>query len=91
LISIEEALDLILGQVRALPPIRLPLTETLGRALAEDVFSQDDIPPFDNSAMDGFAVRADDLRGATAAAPAALRLTETIQAGGYSERPVQSG
>ncbi len=91
MISIEEALDLILGQVRALPPIRLPLTETLGRALAEDVFSQDDIPPFDNSAMDGFAVRAEDLRGATAAAPAALRLTETIQAGGNSERPVQSG
>ena len=91
MISIEEALDLILGQVQALPPIRLPLTETLGRALAEDVFSQDDIPPFDNSAMDGFAVRAEDLRGATAATPAALRLTETIQAGGYSERPVLSG
>lgn len=91
LISIEEAQDLIFRQIRRLEPVRLPLTDALGSALAEDVFSQDDIPPFDNSAMDGFAVRAEDVRGANSASPAVLRLTETIPAGGYSERTTQPG
>ena len=55
------AARLILEHVRPLPAERRPLREALDQVLAEDVASPIDLPPWDNSAMDGYAARADDL------------------------------
>nr|WP_320134050.1 gephyrin-like molybdotransferase Glp [uncultured Holophaga sp.] len=60
--SCQEALNLILSEVADLPITRIPLEEALDRALAQDLYAKASIPPFTNSGMDGFAVRAEDLR-----------------------------
>jgi molybdopterin molybdotransferase len=56
LISIAEARERVLAEARPLPPEEVPLEAALGRVLAEDVQAGEDLPPFDSSAMDGFAV-----------------------------------
>lgn len=68
-ISVEEARNIVLEQVTPLPVERVPLAEALGRRLAEAVVSRDDIPPFPNAAMDGYAVRLADVQQV----PATLR------------------
>jgi molybdopterin molybdotransferase len=77
LISVEEALAEILSHVRPLEPERVPILEALGRVLAEEIVSDINIPPFDNSAMDGYAVRAADVAGA----PARLAVVGSVAAG----------
>jgi len=77
LISVEEALAEILSHVRPLEPERVPILEALGRVLAEVIVSDIDIPPFDNSAMDGYAVRAADVAGV----PARLAVRGSVAAG----------
>ena len=76
-----EALDRVLLQVSPLPPEVLPLEEALGRALADDVLTLDPLPPWDNSAMDGYAVRGEDVAGATKGSPVRLSVTGVILAG----------
>lgn len=81
MLTYEEALARILA---ALPPLRseqVPLAEAAGRFLAEPVVSTLDLPPFDNSAMDGYAVRAADVASATAEKSVALRLIGQVGAG----------
>lgn len=78
-----EAARRILAEVRQQPPLRLPLDDALGGVLAEAVSSPLDIPPWTNSAMDGYAARAEDVRGATAAAPKRLRIVEVVPAGAF--------
>jgi molybdopterin molybdotransferase len=56
LITVDEARERVLAAVRALPPERVALDDAIGRVLAEDVVSELTLPPFDSSAMDGFAV-----------------------------------
>ena len=79
--SVAEQLAHVLAQVSALPPVRLPLDEARGLVLAEDVRSSTDTPPFDNSAMDGYAVRRADLLGASAATPVTLPVIADLAAG----------
>ena len=86
-----EALHLALERVAPLPLARLPLADVLGLALAEDVVSRDTIPPFVNSAMDGYAVRAADVAAARADAPARLAVLEDVPAGRSATRPVAPG
>jgi molybdopterin molybdotransferase len=81
LLEIEAARRGVLDRVRPLPAEEVALDWTLGRVLAEDVASADAIPPFDNSAMDGFAVRAEDTRGASADTPTTLRVVDESRAG----------
>jgi len=81
LISIEEARGRVLAEAVALPAETRPLAETLGLVLAEDIVASHSVPPFDNSGMDGFAVRAADTVEASAEAPVWLTLGETIPAG----------
>ena len=57
MISVEEALEKILNNVSVLEPEEKPILDSLGQVLAEDVCSDIDIPPLDNSAMDGYAVQ----------------------------------
>src|SRR6266540_1558717 len=58
MLTVEEALSTILSRITALPSISTKLTDALGRVLAEEITADIDNPPFDNSAVDGYAVRA---------------------------------
>ena len=86
LIEPLEARRLVLERATPLGAEPVPLRAALGRVLAADVESAHPVPGFDNSSMDGFAVRAVDTLGASAAAPVALRLADESRAG----RPAQS-
>jgi molybdopterin molybdotransferase len=81
MLQLEEALARILAAVP--PPVAepVPLSEAHGRILTEPVLCPIDLPPFDNSAMDGYAVRAADLEAATTESPARLRVIGRVAAG----------
>jgi molybdopterin molybdotransferase len=72
---------------RALRPEMVALAEAAGRVLAEDIVAAEPLPPWPRSAMDGFAVRADDTRAASAAAPAALHVVGEVPVGGTYPGP----
>ena len=86
-----EARDALLMRVAPVGTETVPLDEALGRILAEDLVSAENIPPFDRSAFDGYAFRAADLAGASREAPVTLRITEEIPAGATPTRPVTAG
>ena len=77
MISVEEALTRLLALLEALPPEQISLADGLGRVLAEDVSARRTQPPFAVSAMDGYAVRADDV----ARMPVELRIVAEVPAG----------
>ncbi|MEU9851221.1 gephyrin-like molybdotransferase Glp [Streptomyces sp. NPDC047985] len=79
--SVDEHLDDILGAVRPLEPIELQLHDAQGCVLVEDVFVEIALPPFDNSAMDGYAVRVADVEGADEEFPVVLTVIGDIAAG----------
>ncbi|OBJ14138.1 molybdopterin molybdenumtransferase [Mycobacterium colombiense] len=88
--SVAEHQRVVTELIRARPPVAVPLTEAQGLALAEDVVAQLALPVFDNSAMDGYAVRAEDTSGATPEQPVMLPVAEDIPAGrtdGLTLRP----
>jgi molybdopterin molybdotransferase len=87
----DEARQRILDAVKPLPPVELPVLECLGCVLAEDVITERPIPPFPSSAMDGYAVRAADIRDASASTPVALPIVGRILIGQPPERGVGSG
>jgi molybdopterin molybdotransferase len=91
LLAPAAALELILQHVAAAPAEPVPLRDALGRVLAEDVISHDDVPGFDNSAMDGFALRAADTAGATDAAPAVLSVVGESRAGAPYPHRLETG
>lgn len=80
-VGVEQALDIVLGSVSALEGESRPLLECLGAVLAEDVAADMDIPPFDNSAMDGYAVLASDTSTASPDEPVVLQVTADLPAG----------
>lgn len=79
--TVEEHRAALVGLVSALPPVIVGLSESLGRVLAADVVAAVDLPGFDNSAMDGYAVRSADVAGASAASPVVLDVDGDIAAG----------
>src|SRR5271154_2138447 len=81
MISADQALQIVLENVAPLGVERIPILDALGRVLAETISSPRDIPGFDNSAMDGYAVRAADVAKASEANPAKLKGVETVGAG----------
>jgi molybdopterin molybdotransferase len=91
LLEVEDARREVLERVAPLGSEQIPLREALGRVLAEDVDAPEPVPGFDNSAMDGFAVRADDTRRASEAAAVALRLVGESRAGHPAEAVVGEG
>ena len=90
-LPLDEALKRVLRGVSALPTETVPLEEALGRVLAKDVSAPRRLPPWDNSAMDGYAVRGDDVAGATEGRPAILAVTGVIHAGTRFDGTVGSG
>lgn len=87
----REALDLILASVAPLPARPTGLFDALGLVLAERVVSPETVPPFTNSAMDGYAVRHDDLSAASAASPVLLDVLADLPAGSVSAHEVTAG
>lgn len=82
MISYQEALERILAQAQPITETEtVPLMYSTNRVLAEDVVSPIDVPGWNNSQMDGYAVRAADLEGASAASPVMLPVSERITAG----------
>ncbi len=81
MMSVEEAQERILGMIRTLDVERRPLLETLGQTLAEDLHAPFNVPPMANSAMDGYALRHADIRGASPGAPVPLEIIGLAAAG----------
>ncbi len=90
-LAAREAAAQILSAVGRQPSLRVPLDDALGSVLAEPVTSPIDIPAWTNSAMDGYAARAEDVRGASADAPRRLRVVEVLPAGRFPTRTIGSG
>ena len=90
MMSVEEALGRILAEIQALPTTQVPLAEALGLVLAQDIVAQEDIPPFSNSAMDGFALLSQDSQP-RAGQPPRLRVTGGVAAGYVSDQTVTEG
>jgi molybdopterin molybdotransferase len=91
MITVEQALDKILSYVTVLEDEQSPILDSLGQVLAEDVYSGIDVPPLDNSAMDGYAVQARDTRGASKQSPRFLRVIDTVPAGSLAKGEVEPG
>ena len=77
MISVAEAIEIVRQQTLRLPTERIAIDQVLGRVLAEDVVADTDLPPFDRSQMDGYAVRAEDVK----TAPVRLRIVGESAAG----------
>ena len=81
MIPLEEVRATVLGRVTPLEVVEVPIRDALGLVLAERVTAPDAVPPFPNTAMDGYAVRAADTEGATAESPVRLRVVGDLPAG----------
>jgi molybdopterin molybdotransferase len=90
-ITVAEALEAVLRSVSPLPSESVPLTNALGRILAEPVVARDSLPPFANSSMDGYAVRAGDVAQAGQEQPVTLRVVADIAAGMVSDVTLTPG
>lgn len=91
LASLSEAFEIIEGIVKPMQAETVPIENANGRVLAEDVVSQIDVPHFRKSAMDGFAVIAEDTYGASNTNPKRLEVIESVTAGVISKNDISSG
>src|SRR5437660_2119266 len=87
MIPVADALQIVLDQTTSLPAESVALVDALGRILAEDIIADTDLPPFDRAQMDGYAVRADDVRNT----PARLRIVGESAAGAGWHHEMNSG
>jgi molybdopterin molybdotransferase len=90
-LPVEAAFKTILSAVRPLGSERVPLREALGRVLAQDITARRDVPPWDNSSVDGYAVRAANVASVTPGRPVALTVIEEIPAGRMPTQTVSDG
>jgi len=91
LVSVDDYREGILAGLEALDPITLPLADSHGCVLAEDVVAQWPLPSFDNSSMDGYAVLASDLSSATEASPVTLTVIDDVPAGSRADVALRQG
>ena len=91
MLSVEEARQQMLNTIPVLPTEQRDILSCTGYVLAEALHAEENIPPFDNSAMDGYAVRAADLQNASEDEPAVLTIVETIAAGYAPTQQVAAG
>ncbi len=90
MLTVAEAREYVLGSTGRLEEMEVPLLDALGMNLAEDAVAGNDIPPFDNSAMDGYAVRAEDIAAASSENPVALAVLGDLPAGYTADAVVGS-
>lgn len=91
MISVDEALQFILDEVTPLEVIEQPVGESVGYTLTETIVAETPLPLFDNSAMDGYAIRIEDVSHATPDAPVWLRIVGEVPAGSVFETSIHSG
>ncbi len=91
LISVKEAQERILKFFEAPPAETVPLEDALGLVLAEDIVAPFDLPSFNNSSMDGFAVHSEDVRSASPEHPVVLKVVQDIPAGTFPVTPIHRG
>ena len=91
MISVEAALEKILSHIQPLGFEKVSLLEAQGRVIAEDIYASRDIPPLDNSAMDGYAVRSEDIQQASSGHSVRLEIIEDLPAGSVSRKTVGKG
>ncbi|HUA32123.1 MAG TPA: gephyrin-like molybdotransferase Glp [Candidatus Binataceae bacterium] len=91
MISADEAIRIVLENTSRLGVERVPILQALGRVLGEEIRSPRDIPGFDNSAMDGYAVRSADVASASESNPVRLEVIETVPAGKMPSKKVERG
>ena len=90
-LSFDEAQRRIFTEARRLAAELIDVSDSLGRALAEDLKATATLPPWDNSAMDGYAVLGDDIAGASPSTPVVLTVTGAVRAGEAPGAPVEPG
>jgi molybdopterin molybdotransferase len=91
MIDVDQAREIILAAFAPLDIVNLPLRDGLGLVLAQDVVAQEAIPPFINSAMDGYAVKSADTAGASVEEPVRLQVVADLAAGSVPECSVEKG
>lgn len=91
MIPLEEAQQWVLDHCTPLAPVAVDLAEVTGLVLADDVVAVEDVPPFVNSAVDGYAVRSVDVAAARPGAPVVLPVVGELAAGAAPERPLGEG
>ncbi len=91
LLSVDQARERILSHFQPVTTERLPLAGCSQRVLAQDIIATSDLPPFNNSSMDGFAVRAADVADAASDRPRSLRVVADIPAGSHPTITLASG
>ena len=91
MIPLDDAVAEVLDACRELPSLWVPVGAAVGHALAENVRAAEPVPPFANSAMDGYAVRAADIAGASPEQPVRLKVIGTVAAGHIPREPVRAG
>jgi len=89
--TVDEALDKILSHIHPLGFEKVSLLDSLGRVIGEDIHARRDIPPLDNSAMDGYALRSEDVREASQDHPLQLEVIEDLPAGYISAKKLEKG
>ena len=90
-LTVEQALAMVLAGVEPLPSEKVPLGDALGRVLADPIAAGDSLPPFANSSMDGYAVRAEDIQTAANDSPISLKVLTDIAAGFVADVVVRQG
>ncbi len=91
MLSVAEASERILAEIRPLDIESVPLRQALGRVCAEDIPAAVTMPPWSNSSMDGYAVRSADITPVMSGEPVKLRVVATIAAGAFAPRPLKRG
>ncbi len=91
MILVKEAQKIILDKLQPLEPEKIPLLNTIGAVLKEDVYAQRDNPPADNSAMDGYSLRFNDISSFDQNNPPLLKVVEDIPAGQKPSKSIHSG
>ncbi len=91
MITVDEALDKILSNIHPLGFEKVSILESLGRVIGEDIRAGRNIPPFDNSAMDGYALISADVEKASSSHPVRLEVIEDLPAGAFPTKKVKRG
>jgi molybdopterin molybdotransferase len=91
MITVDEALDKILSNIYPLGLEKVSILDALGRVMAEDIHANRDIPPLDNSAMDGYALKFEDVQKASPDHPVRLEVIEDLPAGFISKKKLERG
>ncbi len=89
--TVADASRLILANIRRLEVEQIYLSECVGRVLAGDITARTSMPPWDNSSMDGYAVKSADVRAASASKPVKLTVSGDIPAGAFASRALSAG